>query len=128
MVFPVSAATASSASTTRYSCSSSTGGPHCAVSRRRLPSGKGRPRRILPVRRPQPSGLQTIAPTPLVKGQRHQLPLVVAPDQRIVDLMRNVAGPTMLRGNVERLHELPAGEVRDADIPNLAGAHDGVER
>lgn len=46
----------------RYS--SGTGGPISAVLCSRLDAGSGYPRRILPVSRPQPSGLQTIAPTP----------------------------------------------------------------
>ena len=40
------------------------GGPRSAVLCRRLTSGSGCPRRMRPVRRPQPSGLQTTAPTP----------------------------------------------------------------
>ena len=63
-VRPVSSATSCRASTTANSRSSGTGGANCAVSCRRLPSGIGWPRRILPVRRPQASGLQTMVPTP----------------------------------------------------------------
>jgi hypothetical protein len=40
------------------------GGPISAVVCSRLPGGSGAPRRILPVSRPQPSGLQTTHETP----------------------------------------------------------------
>ncbi len=61
---PVSAATSVSMSTTSYNRSSGTGGPNRAVACSRLSAGSGWPRRIFPVSRPQPSGLQTSAPTP----------------------------------------------------------------
>ena len=42
--------------------------------------------------------------------------------------MRDVARPAVLVGDGQRLHQLPAGEVGDADIAHLAGAHQIVER
>ena len=62
--FPVSAATSLSASTTLKRWWSVTFGPiSCERALRwRLTSGSGCPRRIFPVRRPQPSGLQTTVP------------------------------------------------------------------
>ena len=43
--------------------------------------GQGLPRRILPVRRPQPRGLQMSAPTFSGDAERHQFPLVFAADR-----------------------------------------------
>ena len=78
-------------------------GDRRAVSRqfccRRLTSGSGWPRRILPVSRPQPSGLQTTVPDALVEAERHQLPFVVAADQRVVGLVRDVARPAVSFGD-----------------------------
>ena len=54
----------SSSSTTSKSSESSTGGPASAVTCSLLRAGSGMPRRIRPVNRPHPSGLQTSAPTP----------------------------------------------------------------
>jgi len=98
-----------------------------AVCGRRLTAGRGWSRLILPVRRPSRE-----ATTPprraLVEAERHQLPLVVASDQRIIGLVGDVARIAVFVGDGERLHQVPAGEVRDADIPDLAGAHQHIER
>ena len=64
----------------------------------------------------------------LVERQRHQLPFVVAADQRIIGLMGDVAGQAVLLRDGQRLHQVPAGEVRAADVADLAGAHQVVER
>ena len=64
----------------------------------------------------------------LVERQRHQLPLVVAADQRVVRLVGDVAGQAVLLRDRQRLHQVPAGEVRAADVADLAGAHQVVER
>ena len=42
--------------------------------------------------------------------------------------MRDVAGKAVSVGHRQRLHEVPAGEVRRADVANLAGAHEVIER
>ena len=47
----------------------------------------------------------------LIDGERHQLPLVVASDERVVDLVANVFGPAVALRDGERLHQVPAGEV-----------------
>ena len=52
----------------------------------------------------------------LVEAQRHKLPFVLAADQRIVGLMRDVARQPVLLGYRQRLHEVPAGEIRAADV------------
>src|SRR5262249_21690889 len=44
----------------------------------------------------------------LVQAERHQLPLVIAPDQRIVRLIGDVARKAVFVGNGERLHQVPA--------------------
>ena len=64
----------------------------------------------------------------LVEGQRHQLPLVVAADQRVVRLVGDVAGEAVPLGDGQRLHQVPAGEVRAADVADLAGPDQVVER
>jgi hypothetical protein len=43
-------------------------------------------------------------------------------------LVGDVAWPAAALGNGERLHELPAGEVRAPDVPDLARPHEVVER
>ena len=71
----------------------------------------GWPRRIFPVRRPQPSGLQTRAPMPLIEAERHQFPFVFSADERIVNLMPDVTWPAVAIGDGERLHQVPAGKI-----------------
>ena len=128
-VLPVSRAIASSASTTRYNNSSRRAAPAYIGARgRRLTSGGGWLRRNLPVSRPQPSGLHTTAPTPSVETERHQLPLVVAADQRVVGLMRDIARPAVSIRHGQRLHQMPAGKVGAADVADLARPHQIVER
>ena len=64
----------------------------------------------------------------LVERQRHQLPFVVAADQRVVRLMGDIAGQAVFLRDRQRLHQVPAGEVRAADVADLAGAHQVVQR
>ena len=64
----------------------------------------------------------------LVERQRHQLPLVVAADQRVIRLVGDVAGQAVFLRDGQRLHQVPAREVRAADVADLAGAHQVVER
>jgi len=64
----------------------------------------------------------------LVLPQRHQLPFVVAADQRVVALVGHVALQAESVGGGERFHQLPAGEVGHAEVPHLAGAHQVVQR
>ena len=64
----------------------------------------------------------------LIEGERHELPLIVAADKRIVDLVRHMAWPAVTLGNGERLHQLPAREVGGADIAQLAATDEPVNR
>src|SRR5882724_1999496 len=64
----------------------------------------------------------------LVDAQGHELPFVLAPDQRIVGLMGDVARQSVLLGDRQRLHQVPAREVRTADVAQLAGTHEIIER
>src|SRR3984885_6391952 len=64
----------------------------------------------------------------LVASKLHQLPFVVAIEQRIIGLMRDIAGVAITVRHRERLHEMPAGEIRAADVADLAGANELIER
>ena len=63
----------------------------------------------------------------LVEGEGHQLPLVVAADEGVVDLVADVARPAVTLGDGEGLHEVPAGEVGAGDVADLAAADERVE-
>ena len=63
----------------------------------------------------------------LIEGEGHELPLVVAADERVVDLVADVAGPAVALGDGEGLHEVPAGEVGAGDVADLALADEVVE-
>jgi hypothetical protein len=63
----------------------------------------------------------------LVEAEWHQLPLVVAADQRVVDLVGDVPRMTVPFGDGERLHQLPAREVGHSGIADLARAYEVVE-
>ncbi len=65
---------------------------------------------------------------PLVQAQRHQLPLVVTPDQRVVGLVGYVARPAVAPRRLQRLHQVPAREIGHAHVADLAGPHELVER
>ena len=99
-----------------------------ACTLRRLTSGSGAPRRILPVSRPQPSGRPHDRAHALIEAERHQFPFVVAADQRVIGLVGDIARQAIAIGNSQRLHQMPAGEIRYADIADLAGADQIVER
>ena len=95
-LLPVSAESASSASTTLYKYSSGTCGPRSAVLCRRLLLRQGLPAADLsgepsPTQRAPHQGAHTFG-----KRQRHQLPLVVAAYQRVVDLVGRIARPPIL--------------------------------
>ena len=128
MVLPVSSATASRASMTRKRCASSTGGPRSAVWCRRLIFGQ----RLAPAELAGEPAPAERAPDQradaLVEAERHQLPLIVAAEQRVIDLMGGIARIAISLRDRQRFHQLPAGEVRDADIAELAGADEVVER
>ena len=91
-VLPVSFATASSASTTLNRYSSATGGPASASSCRAGASLRGRlaaadlAGEAAPAERAPHHRADA-----LVEAERHQLPFVVAADQRVVGLVRDVA-------------------------------------
>ena len=44
----------------------------------------------------------------LIDGEGHELPFVIAADERVVDLMGDVANPAVALGNGERLHQVPS--------------------
>ncbi len=57
-----------------------------------------------------------------------QLPFVVAADERVVGLVRDIARSSPSRSDGgERLHQVPAREVRAADVADLACTHEVVE-
>ena len=95
---------------------------------RRLVSGSGWPRRTLPGEPAPAERTPDDRAHLLIEGQRHQLPFVIAADQRVIGLVGDVAGQAVLFRNRQRLHQVPAGEVRAADVADLAGAHQIVER
>src|SRR6202042_516951 len=64
----------------------------------------------------------------LIAAELHQLPFVVAIEQRIIGLVGDIAGIAVTVRSRERLHQMPAGEIRAADVTNLAGANELVER
>ena len=128
MVLPVSLATSSSASTTLNRYSSSTGGPALGrLVQAALLGDAGAAADLAgeaaPAERAPHDGADA-----LLEAERHQLPFVVAADQRVVGLVGDVARVAVLVGDAERLHDVPAGEVRHADVADLAGAHERVER
>ena len=110
--------------------------PLRVVHRRLVPVGEvaralpapARSRRYLPDSRPPASGLQTRMPEALVERERHQLVLGLARLQRVVDLLADEALQAAALGDAQRLHQLPGGVVRAADVADLAGAHQRVER
>lgn len=63
----------------------------------------------------------------LVEGEGHKLPFVVASDERVVGLVGDIAGEVELLGVGQGLHQVPAGEVRAADVANFAFADELVE-
>src|SRR5579863_7390709 len=63
----------------------------------------------------------------LIEPERHQLPLVVAADQRVVGLVRDIARIAVAVRDTERLHQMPAGKIRHARVADLAGAHESVD-
>ncbi len=64
----------------------------------------------------------------LIERQRHQLPLIIAAKQRIIALIGDVARQAVFFRRRQRLHQMPAGIVRRADIANLARSDQIVER
>ena len=64
----------------------------------------------------------------LIERQRHQLPFEVAADERIISLMGHVARPAVAVGHGQRFHQMPARKVRAADVANLAGPDQSVQR
>src|SRR5262249_34838753 len=60
----------------------------------------------------------------LIASERHELPLVVARDERVVRLMRDISRPPVVIGDAERLHEMPARKVRASPVAHFSGAHD----
>ena len=67
-------------------------------------------------------------PQPGVQRGRHDLPLDLADDQAVLRLQRHRRGQAERAGQVHRLGELPAGEVRQPVVADLAGPDEAVER
>ena len=63
----------------------------------------------------------------LVERQRHQLTLVVPPHERVIGLVRHIPRPPVPLRSGQRLHEVPAREIRAADVADLPRAHELVE-
>src|SRR5262249_11147188 len=59
---------------------------------------------------------------------RHEFPLVVTTDQRVIHLMRDVLRPAVALRRRERLHQMPAGEIGAGDITDLTAARQRVQR
>src|SRR5690606_13082525 len=62
------------------------------------------------------------------QAERHQLPFVLAADERVVRLVGDMARIAVAVGHGQCLHEMPAREVGNASVSDLAGAHERVER
>ena len=56
----------------------------------------------------------------LVETERDDLVLDVASDERVVDLLADVSGQPGAIGHGQRLHDLPGGMIRTADVADLA--------
>src|SRR5262245_7587969 len=63
----------------------------------------------------------------LVERKRHEFPLVVTTDQRVIRLMRDVLRPSVALRRRERLHQMPAGEIGAGDVADLAAARQRVQ-
>ena len=88
----------------------------------------GRSSRVyLPVSQPPPSGDHGSSPSPVDCAGRHDLPLDLADEQVVLRLQRHRAAPARGLGEVDDLLDLPAGEVGQPDVGDLAGAHGVVE-
>src|SRR5262245_33375391 len=64
----------------------------------------------------------------LLERKRHEFPLVVTPDQRVIHLMRDVLCPPVAPRHRERLHQMPAGEIGAGDITYLTAPRQRVQR
>jgi hypothetical protein len=64
----------------------------------------------------------------LIGGEGHELPLVVAADEGVVDLVTDVAGPAVTLGDGEGFHEVPAGEVGAGDVADFSCGDEFVQR
>ncbi len=67
-------------------------------------------------------------PDPVLETQRHQLIFDPPVEQVVRRLLRDKVRPAMQFGDVQRLHDLPGGMCRRADIEHLAVAHQRVQR
>ena len=81
----------------------------------------------LPVSQPPPSGDQGSRPSPLACAGRDDLPLDLAGQQVVLRLQRHRARQAPVLGHVDRLLHLPAGEVGQPGVADLAGPHRVVE-
>ena len=128
MVLPVSAATLSRASITLNKYSSATCGAACCglrksdAFRHRLAAadfaGKAAPSERTPHQRADF----------LIEAERHELPLVFAANERVVNLVRNITRVAEAIGNGQRLHQVPAGKIRRGNVADLSFADKLVER
>ena len=85
-------------------------------------------RRYLPVSQPPPSGLHGISPRPASMRGRHDLPLDLADQQAVLRLQADRRRPGRARrARSYRLGQLPAGEVGETVVADLAGPDEAVE-
>ena len=64
----------------------------------------------------------------LVERKRHDLALDVTRDERVIDLLADVARQVVPLGGRNRLHHVPGGVVRAPDVSDFALPHQIVER
>src|SRR5574337_1013602 len=64
----------------------------------------------------------------LVAGDRQKLVFGGPRFERVVDLLRDEGDETLPPGDLHRLHHMPAGEIRAADVAHLARTDEVVQR
>ena len=58
----------------------------------------------------------------LIQAERHELPFVIAPDERVIRLVGDIARQTVTIRHGQGLHQVPSGKIGDADVPDFAAA------
>jgi hypothetical protein len=94
---------------------------------RRAPAGPFSPRLELAREQAAGQGRPRQDAHAFLFAQRHDLALDVAAGDRVVHLGRDEARAAGLVAERQRLHGLPRGEVAEAHVAGLAGAHHVVE-
>jgi hypothetical protein len=90
----------------------------------REPRGGSSPRRYLPERKPPPRGAPGDHAEPLLQADRQDLALYVALHERVLGLQTDEPLEAVRFAHGQAPHELPTGEVRDADVAHLPAAHE----